>query len=176
MVSHGAEGDTLAFTTIGVKGWDTDHDSILDRTGLIISSAMHSMTRMRKINDNTIEAQITIEDPKALTKPWVVTRRYTRMPKGTRVYDYACGENNRNPVDETGRTLTLGPDGRAQGNLFAHKPTTVGPALHVERNDWTPAGPTHAAFVGNTVYAWSGSGLEVAGDCDLIEFAGKLQQ
>ena len=58
-------------------------------------------------------AQITIEDPKALTKPWVVTRRYTRMPKGTRVYDYACGENNRNPVDETGRTLTLGPDGRA---------------------------------------------------------------
>ena len=107
------EGDTLAFTTIGVKGWDTDHDSILDRTGLIISSAMHSMTRMRKINDNTIEAQITIEDLKALTKPWVVTRRYTRMPKGTRVYDYACGENNRNPVDETGRTLTLGPDGRA---------------------------------------------------------------
>jgi hypothetical protein len=26
--------------------------------------------------------------------------------------DYACGENNRNPVDhETGKTLTLGPDG-----------------------------------------------------------------
>jgi hypothetical protein len=106
------EGDTLVFSTLSIKGWDTDHDNILDRTGLIISSAMHATTRMRRINDNTIEAQITIEDPKALTKPWVVTRRYNRLPKGTRVYDYACAENNRNPVDETGRTLTLGPDGR----------------------------------------------------------------
>jgi hypothetical protein len=105
------EGDTLVFSTLSVKGWDTDHDSILDRTGAIISSAMHSTTRMRKVDDNTIEAQITIEDPKALIKPWVITRRYTRMPKGTRVYDYACAENNRNPVDATGRTLTLGPDG-----------------------------------------------------------------
>jgi hypothetical protein len=27
--------------------------------------------------------------------------------------DYACAENNRNPVDpETGRTLTLGADGK----------------------------------------------------------------
>jgi len=63
------EGDTLVFTTVGVKGWDTDHDSILDRTGLIIiNSAMRSTTRMRKIDDTTVEAQITIEDPKALTK------------------------------------------------------------------------------------------------------------
>jgi hypothetical protein len=106
------EGETLVFSTLSVKGWDTDHDSILDRTGLIISSAMHSTTRMRKIDDNTIEAQITIEDSKALTKPWVVTRRYTRLPNGTRVYDYACAENNRNPVNEAGRTLTLGPDGQ----------------------------------------------------------------
>lgn len=106
------EGDTLVFDTLSVKGWNTDHDSILDRTGAVISSEMHAMTRMRKINENTIEAQITIEDPKALTKPWVVTKRYAKQPKGTRVYDYACAENNRNPVDDAGRTLTLGPDGK----------------------------------------------------------------
>ena len=30
-----------------------------------------------------------------------------------RIMDYACAENNRNPVDPaTGRTLTLGPDGK----------------------------------------------------------------
>jgi hypothetical protein len=106
------EGETLVFDTLSVKGWNTDRDSILDRTGAVISSEMHAMTRMRKINENTIEAQITIEDPKALTKPWIVTKRYAKQPKGTRVYDYACAENNRNPVDETGRTLTLGPDGK----------------------------------------------------------------
>jgi hypothetical protein len=106
------EGDTLVFTTVSVKGWTTDHDSILDRTGLVISDQLRTTTRMRKINENTIEAQMTLEDPKALTKPWIVTKQYVRQPKGTRVYDYGCAENNRNPVNEGGRTLTLGPDGR----------------------------------------------------------------
>jgi hypothetical protein len=35
------------------------------------------------------------------------------MPAGTRVYDYGCAENNRNPADvESGKTLILGPDGK----------------------------------------------------------------
>lgn len=105
------ESDTLVFDTLSVKGWNTDHDSILDRTGLVISNEMHAVTRMRKINENTLEAQITLEDSKALTKPWVVTKQYRRQPKGVRVYDYGCAENNRNPV-VNGRTLTLGPDGK----------------------------------------------------------------
>ena len=34
------------------------------------------------------------------------------QPAGTRVYDYGCAENNRNPVDATtGKTLILAPDG-----------------------------------------------------------------
>ena len=56
--------------------------------------------------------QIVIEDPKALTKPWNVTKRYRKLPAGTRVYDYDCAENNRNPVTESGQTLTLGSDGK----------------------------------------------------------------
>ena len=52
---------------------------------------------------------MTIEDPKALTAPWVVTKQFRKEPEGTRVYDYGCAENNRNPVDEaTGKTLTSG--------------------------------------------------------------------
>jgi len=105
------EGDTLVFDTVSVKGWDTDHDSILDRTGLIISSAMHAVSRIRKINDTTLEAQVTIDDSKALTKPWVVTKQFRRQPKGTRVYDYGCAENNRNPV-QNGHAVTLGSDGK----------------------------------------------------------------
>ena len=59
---------------------------------------------------------MTIEDPKALTVPWHVTKTYRKMPAGTRVYDYGCAENNRNPVDpSTGKTLILGPDGEKFG-------------------------------------------------------------
>jgi hypothetical protein len=106
------EGDTLVFTTIALKG-SRDGDSILDRTGLILSDKARATTRMRKTNANTIQVQMTIEDSKALTKPWVVTKEFRKLQAGTRIYDYGCAENNRNPVDEkTGKTLILGPSGK----------------------------------------------------------------
>ena len=106
------EGDTLVFTTVALKGY-RDKDVILDRTGLVLSDKSRATTRIRKINPTTIEVQMTVEDPKALTKPWVVTKQFRKQPAGTRVYDYGCAENNRNPVDvATGKTLTLGPDGK----------------------------------------------------------------
>jgi hypothetical protein len=56
---------------------------------------------------------MTIDDSKALTAPWVVTKKFGKAAEHTRLFDYACGENNRNPIDyATGKTLTLGPDGR----------------------------------------------------------------
>jgi hypothetical protein len=105
------EGDTLVFTTVSLKG-ASGNDVIVDRTGLVLSDASRATTRMRKIDDATIEAQMTIEDAKALTKPWLVTKRYKKQPAGTWAWDYSCGENNRNPVTASGRTLTLGPDGK----------------------------------------------------------------
>ena len=106
------EGDTLVFTIIALKG-NRDGDVLLDRTGLVLSDKSHATTRMRKINDNTIEVVMTIEDSKALTKPWVVTKQFRKLLLGTRVYDYGCAENNRNPVDEkTGKTLILDPNGK----------------------------------------------------------------
>lgn len=69
--------------------------------------------------------------------------------------------------------LTLAcADGRADRNLFAHKLATIGAALVVQRNDWTPPGAMRAAFVANVVHGWSGNGLEITGDCDLLEFVG----
>lgn len=105
------EGDTLVFTTVAMKG-SRDKDVILDRTGLVLSDKSRATTRIRKIDDTTIEVQMTIEDSKALTKPWVVTKQFRKMPAETRIYDYGCAENNRNPVDvTTGKTLVLSPDG-----------------------------------------------------------------
>ena len=105
------EGDTLVFDTVNSKG-ARDRDVIVDRTGLILSDQLHVATRMRKINDTTLEAQMVLEDSKALKSPWRVTKQYRRQPAGTRAYDYSCAENNRNPVTSSGRTLTLGPDGK----------------------------------------------------------------
>ena len=97
--------------TISLKG-SSGNDVIVDRTGLVLSDASRATTRMRKIDDTTIEAQMTIEDDKALTRPWQVTKRYTKEATGTWAWDYSCGENNRNPVSSSGKTLTLGPDGK----------------------------------------------------------------
>ncbi len=105
------DGDTLVFTTISLNG-AKDNDVIVDRTGLVLSDASRATTRLRKVDENTMEAQITIEDGKALKGPWRVTKRYVKQPPGTWAWDYACAENNRNPVDASGRTLTLGPDGK----------------------------------------------------------------
>ena len=88
----------------------------------MLSDAAHVVTRMRKLDDGTIEARMVIDDTKALESPWRVTKRYRKLPEGSRVYDYACAENNRNPVTSSGRTLTLGPDGQPIDKLQKEPP------------------------------------------------------
>lgn len=103
------EGGILVFTTIGLRGED---GTIVDRTGVILSDQARGTTRLRQRDDGMLEAVITIEDSAAFTEPWTVTKTYRRFEGDVRIMDYACAENNRNPVDPvTGRTLTLGPDG-----------------------------------------------------------------
>ena len=112
------EGDTLVIDTVSTRmsNYPESGDTVLDRSGLILSDAAHVVTRLRRLDEQTMEARMVIEDAKALAKPWSVTKTYRRLPTGTRVYDYACAENNRNPVDAaTGKTLLLGPDGKPLG-------------------------------------------------------------
>ena len=103
------QAQTLVFHTIGLNG---DPHTILDRTGLTYSAKAHVLTRLYLADKDTLEAKITIVDPDMLTEPWTVTKRYKRQPPGSRIYDYVCTENNRNPITATGQTLTLGTDGK----------------------------------------------------------------
>lgn len=106
------EGDTLVFDTLSLHSSESGN-TIIDRTGLMLSDAAHIVTRMGINDEGMMVAQMTIEDAKALSAPWVVTKQYRKMPEGTRVFDYACNENNRNPIDpNTGWTYTIGPDGQ----------------------------------------------------------------
>ncbi len=41
-----------------------------------------------------MDIQITIDDPKAYTKPWTVTEE-ARLATGTELMEFICQENNR---------------------------------------------------------------------------------
>mgnify|MGYP001822231212 CR=1 FL=1 len=105
------EGDTLVFETISLLG---EGSSIVDRTGIVLSDQVSVTTRMRLVDDGLLEARFAIEDPVAFTDTWHVVKQYRRHEPGTRVLEFACAQNNRNPVDAAGRTLTLD----AEGNIL----------------------------------------------------------
>ena len=88
------EGDTLVVETRSIRGGVP-----IDRTGACLSDAAHVVERIRRIDDRTLQTEITIEDPIAFTAPWKVTRRYTkRREQYPRMENVSSLENQRNPV------------------------------------------------------------------------------
>jgi hypothetical protein len=59
------EGDTLVIDTIGFndKSW-------LDNAGHPHSDALHLVERLRRVEHNTLEVDLTFDDPKAYTRSW----------------------------------------------------------------------------------------------------------
>lgn len=107
--SVGAWNDgTLAFTTISMVG---EHGTVLDRSGMTLSAQATVHTKMFLTDEGLLRAELEIEDPVALTESWHVVRHFRRMPEETRAFDYACAENNRNPITDAGQTLTLDAEG-----------------------------------------------------------------
>jgi|TARA_B110000438_G_scaffold171784_1_gene164160 hypothetical protein len=98
----------LVFTTVSMIG---EKNTVLDRSGLTLSDQAEISTRLFQNEEGLLRAELSIIDPIALTEPWSVVRHFRKLPPGTRIFDYACAENNRNPVTSSGKTLTLGPDG-----------------------------------------------------------------
>lgn len=103
------ENGVLEFTTISMIG---DAQTVLDRSGMTLSSEARVRTKMFLTEEGLLRAELAIDDPQALTETWHVTRHFRRMPPGTRAYDYACAENNRNPITDAGQTLTLDTEGQ----------------------------------------------------------------
>jgi hypothetical protein len=103
------ENDELVFDTIALKGVGS---TILARSGLVMSDKLETSTRIRLIEPNRLLVTVVLTDAEALTRPWPVAFTYVRLPPGSTVYDYACAENNRNPVTSDGRTLTLDASGQ----------------------------------------------------------------
>lgn len=83
------EKDTLVIDTIGIRD-----DTTIDFLGLPHSSELHVVERMRKVDENTLESRITLEDPKAFTEKWEAVAIWKRQPANDGIREYIC-ENTR---------------------------------------------------------------------------------
>ena len=82
------EGDTLVVDTAGFndRTW-------LDNTGKPHSDALHVVERYRRLDHNRLEVQYTVEDAKALTRPYSFTRVFALAPN-REIQEYFCTEQN----------------------------------------------------------------------------------
>lgn len=83
------DGDTLVVETIGFRD-----DVWLDVEGSPLTESGKTTERIRRINYGTMETEMTIEDPKAYTKPWTVKFNH-RIMLDTDLIEFVCGENER---------------------------------------------------------------------------------
>ena len=83
------EGDTFVVETSGFndKGW-------LDNAGKPATDKLHVTERFIRKDFGHLDIQITIDDPKAYTKPWTVIQPLVFQPD-TELLEYICNENNR---------------------------------------------------------------------------------
>ena len=82
------EADTLVVDSQGFNDLTT-----LDAAGLPHSEGMRVTERIRKLDADTLEDLITINDPKTYTRAWSTRVTYKRQP-GRRLKEYVCTYSN----------------------------------------------------------------------------------
>jgi len=101
-IGHWA-GDTLLVDTIA----RSSSEPITPRAWFsMLSESAHFTERIRLVDANDLEDQLTIQDPIALAAPWRMTLRFKRVTELNRLVEYNCTENDRNPVVEGKITIT----------------------------------------------------------------------
>jgi hypothetical protein len=91
------DGDTLVVETIGQNGrtW-------LDMRGLPGTESLRVIERFTRKTIGQMEIAVTIDDPKAYTKPWDVKLSWTLQPD-IELIESICEENNKDPVHMVGK-------------------------------------------------------------------------
>ena len=83
------EGDTLVVHSNGFRD-----DLWMDRNGDPMTSAAKTVEKFRRPNFGSMEIEVTIDDPKAYTRPWTVTLHQNYQPN-TELLDFWCAENEK---------------------------------------------------------------------------------
>jgi len=83
------EGDTLVVDTIGLRDglWADFH-------GAPLTDQAKLRERFRRPDFGTLEVQVTVDDPKAYTKPWTVAVNQ-HLALDTDLLEYSCLENEK---------------------------------------------------------------------------------
>jgi hypothetical protein len=91
------EGDTLVVHTKGLRDgmW-------LDRNGSPMTDAAKLTERFRRVNYGTMEIEVSIDDPKAYTKPWTV-KVIEYIVLNTQLLDSVCLENEKDASHLVGK-------------------------------------------------------------------------
>ena len=92
------EGDTFVVETIGFndKEW-------VDLYGNPRTSTTHLTERYRRLNKDTLEQQIIIDDPKVYTKPWVSPPKMHKLEPGWELAEWFCVLDENKDYDQVVR-------------------------------------------------------------------------
>ena len=89
------EGDTLVVETNNLRGAETGpHDGWLDVRGSPYTEQAKFIERIRRPAYGKLEIDITLEDPKAYTKPFTV-RVNQQISPDDEIIEFICGENQQ---------------------------------------------------------------------------------
>ena len=86
------EGNTLVIDTTNFL----DDTTSIGRNGgnaLATSDALHLVERFTRVDPNTMNYEMTIDDPKLFTRPWKVAYPITQE-SGYELFEYSCHETN----------------------------------------------------------------------------------
>jgi len=101
-------GDTLVVDTIGFndKTW-------LDQVAHPHTEMLHTVERYRRLDANTLDFDILIDDPGAYTKPWHGHRKLQRSQAGFLRYQWFCStRENQNFLEKLGKPALAPPPGK----------------------------------------------------------------
>jgi hypothetical protein len=82
-------GDTLVIDTIGIRD-----DTWIDWIGSVVTQAAKVREQIRRPDFGHLEIQVTVDDPKAYTKPWTITLK-ERIVVNAELIDEICLENEQ---------------------------------------------------------------------------------
>jgi|RhiMetdeSRZDD1v2_1073273.scaffolds.fasta_scaffold22597_5 hypothetical protein len=84
-------GDTLVVDTIGVndKSW-------LDQLGHPHTENLHFVERYKRVDDKTLQLDMTVDDPAAYTGPWPGRRNFTKSTTGFMRFMWVCSVRDNN--------------------------------------------------------------------------------
>jgi hypothetical protein len=89
------EGTTLVIDTTNFngRGWIATHAAAGRIRGIPLSQAAHTIERLTRVDEDTIQYEATIDDPNVYTRPWKISFPLNRDER-YRIFEYACHEGN----------------------------------------------------------------------------------